>query len=111
MIRRPPRSTLFPYTTLFRSVRTARRRSRARASAFSQRRRRVASGADGSCRGQMLEERSDLGGEAVDVVEEVLGEAVGVGLELREVVLAGVVELLAGGFLEHLVDVAGALAF
>src|SRR2546426_9322942 len=25
MIRRPPRSTLFPYTTLFRSVRTARR--------------------------------------------------------------------------------------
>src|SRR5258706_5649200 len=26
MIRRPPRSTLFPYTTLFRSVCTARRR-------------------------------------------------------------------------------------
>src|SRR3712207_7633778 len=25
MIRRPPRSTLFPYTTLFRSVRLARR--------------------------------------------------------------------------------------
>src|SRR5690349_22006233 len=25
MIRRPPRSTLFPYTTLFRSVRAARR--------------------------------------------------------------------------------------
>src|SRR3712207_6959962 len=25
MIRRPPRSTLFPYTTLFRSVREARR--------------------------------------------------------------------------------------
>src|SRR2546429_10001637 len=25
MIRRPPRSTLFPYTTLFRSVRQARR--------------------------------------------------------------------------------------
>src|SRR5258708_15487809 len=25
MIRRPPRSTLFPYTTLFRSLRTARR--------------------------------------------------------------------------------------
>src|SRR5260221_10688799 len=25
MIRRPPRSTLFPYTTLFRSVRIARR--------------------------------------------------------------------------------------
>src|SRR2546429_9449883 len=27
MIRRPPRSTLFPYTTLFRSVRVLRRRS------------------------------------------------------------------------------------
>src|SRR3712207_8506947 len=27
MIRRPPRSTLFPYTTLFRSSRTARRRA------------------------------------------------------------------------------------
>src|SRR3712207_8149322 len=26
MIRRPPRSTLFPYTTLFRSVRATRRR-------------------------------------------------------------------------------------
>src|SRR3712207_7961487 len=28
MIRRPPRSTLFPYTTLFRSVARARRRPR-----------------------------------------------------------------------------------
>src|SRR6266581_7684972 len=28
MIRRPPRSTLFPYTTLFRSTTPARRRSR-----------------------------------------------------------------------------------
>src|SRR2546425_5864959 len=28
MIRRPPRSTLFPYTTLFRSLPLARRRSR-----------------------------------------------------------------------------------
>src|SRR5256885_9116901 len=28
MIRRPPRSTLFPYTTLFRSGRTARSRGR-----------------------------------------------------------------------------------
>src|SRR3712207_9565721 len=27
MIRRPPRSTLFPYTTLFRSLRTAMRKS------------------------------------------------------------------------------------
>src|SRR5436309_10870299 len=30
MIRRPPRSTLFPYTTLFRSVVTATRKARAR---------------------------------------------------------------------------------
>src|SRR5256885_8394401 len=29
MIRRPPRSTLFPYTTLFRSVADARQRGRA----------------------------------------------------------------------------------
>src|SRR5688572_32744174 len=28
MIRRPPRSTLFPYTTLFRSLRTKRRREK-----------------------------------------------------------------------------------
>src|SRR6266704_4332993 len=28
MIRRPPRSTLFPYTTLFRSTRASRRRPR-----------------------------------------------------------------------------------
>src|SRR5260370_29532713 len=28
MIRRPPRSTLFPYTTLFRSIRTRRRAGR-----------------------------------------------------------------------------------
>src|SRR5438876_7073352 len=31
MIRRPPRSTLFPYTTLFRSRRTSRSRTEARA--------------------------------------------------------------------------------
>src|SRR5690348_17386482 len=30
MIRRPPRSTLFPYTTLFRSARGERRRGRRR---------------------------------------------------------------------------------
>src|SRR5256885_11091174 len=30
MIRRPPRSTLFPYTTLFRSLRRIRRRHTAR---------------------------------------------------------------------------------
>src|SRR5438309_11957481 len=30
MIRRPPRSTLFPYTTLFRSLKLAQRRLRSR---------------------------------------------------------------------------------
>src|SRR2546426_11741905 len=30
MIRRPPRSTLFPYTTLFRSYLSSRRRARSR---------------------------------------------------------------------------------
>src|SRR6267378_45843 len=40
MIRRPPRSTLFPYTTLFRSTRVYRRRLQARA--FSRHPRRSA---------------------------------------------------------------------
>src|SRR4051794_41588723 len=48
MIRRPPKSTLFPYTTLFRS---RRRRSRSRRSAWWQgwprRRRRAATASDG----------------------------------------------------------------
>src|SRR5256885_1732476 len=35
MIRRPPRSTLFPYTTLFRSPRRARGAGRSRSSGFS----------------------------------------------------------------------------
>src|SRR5256885_11811702 len=36
MIRRPPRSTLFPYTTLFRSVMIAAARERAPKAAFEQ---------------------------------------------------------------------------
>src|SRR2546425_9443588 len=41
MIRRPPRSTLFPYTTLFRSEGDRRRReARAREAAAARRRRR-----------------------------------------------------------------------
>src|SRR5438132_6471693 len=39
MIRRPPRCTLFPYTTLFRSGRPGPRRRRARGSSSSRRRR------------------------------------------------------------------------
>src|SRR3712207_3454348 len=38
MIRRPPRSTLFPYTTLFRSPRLARRRPHADLPALHRRR-------------------------------------------------------------------------
>src|SRR3712207_8503350 len=37
MIRRPPRSTLFPYTTLFRSVRAARKASSAAAASVASR--------------------------------------------------------------------------
>src|SRR2546430_4250408 len=37
MIRRPPRSTLFPYTTLFRSVAEPRRRERGRRGDFNER--------------------------------------------------------------------------
>src|SRR2546428_7527057 len=41
MIRRPPRSTLFPYTTLFRSVSRARRSGRERGRRLAPRRGRV----------------------------------------------------------------------
>src|SRR3712207_7510757 len=43
MIRRPPRSTLFPYTTLFRSCRGRRRRHRRRADQERPRGERLAS--------------------------------------------------------------------
>src|SRR3712207_7790034 len=51
MIRRPPRSTLFPYTTLFRS-RKSDRRCRLGGTTASQARQRVkrASGAEGDAR-------------------------------------------------------------
>src|SRR3712207_8808619 len=39
MIRRPPRSTLFPYTTLFRSAKNGRRRKDHRVSRKAERRR------------------------------------------------------------------------
>src|SRR6266568_6256385 len=44
MIRRPPRSTLFPYTTLFRSRRRRGRRSRRRAARCPGRARRPSGG-------------------------------------------------------------------
>src|SRR5689334_24783351 len=40
MFRQPPRSTLFPYTTLFRSVRSAATKSRTQVTTESRRRRR-----------------------------------------------------------------------
>src|SRR3712207_8370374 len=64
MIRRPPRSTLFPYTTLFRSRNT--RRSRRRSSTSSRAPRTCASGAsdhhDGTndARGRSEEHTSEL---------------------------------------------------
>src|SRR2546422_7833201 len=44
MIRRPPRSTLFPYTTLFRSLWIARRSARVACAARGARRRALARG-------------------------------------------------------------------
>src|SRR3712207_7002277 len=41
MIRRPPRSTLFPYTTLFRSARSPRKRYSMAAGGLVQRARRI----------------------------------------------------------------------
>src|SRR2546426_9334635 len=50
MIRRPPRSTLFPYTTLFRSARGGAARRRARASRVGAPRRFVGGGLAGPLR-------------------------------------------------------------
>src|SRR5256885_17178369 len=58
MIRRPPRSTLFPYTTLFRSLRTDRPRRRAS--------RQRAVGAAGGVR-----RRADRGGLGITLPERV----------------------------------------
>src|SRR2546430_12627689 len=56
MIRRPPRSTLFPYTTLFRSLRTSRRHPRRR-----DRRRPPRSAERARARGgRVLRRRADL---------------------------------------------------
>src|SRR5689334_23724582 len=46
MIRRPPRSTLFPYTTLFRSARTRARHADLPARAAARRRQRAGAPAD-----------------------------------------------------------------
>src|SRR2546422_7855877 len=60
MIRRPPRSTLFPYTTLFRSRHRSRRQDLDRR--FGARRRAVRGGAAGGARerGRSEEHTSEL---------------------------------------------------
>src|SRR3712207_7543686 len=55
MIRRPPRSTLFPYTTLFRSARHGRRLPSARSSALRQ----PAQAEQQEHRGDDLDQRSE----------------------------------------------------
>src|ERR1035438_4548984 len=47
-----------------------------------------------------VEDGADVGGEAADVAEEVLGDVVGGAAELVEIEFGGVVEALAGGFAE-----------
>src|SRR3712207_6913671 len=54
MIRRPPRSTLFPYTTLFRSPRSGRARGGGRRLGAGGDRRRAAGRTAGSGRAQPL---------------------------------------------------------
>src|SRR2546422_7861739 len=54
MIRRPPRSTLFPYTTLFRSVPRARRARRGGLCPGDRRPRRRAPGRITRCPGRLL---------------------------------------------------------
>src|SRR3712207_7562339 len=57
MIRRPPRSTLFPYTTLFRSPVVA-----ARKQPNGQRQRRIGEGGERPVAGQRDQDRDDSGG-------------------------------------------------
>ena len=53
---------------------------------------------------EILEDAADVGGEAVDVAGEVLVDVVGVALELLERERGVVVETLAGGLAEELVE-------
>ena len=50
---------------------------------------------------EVIEDGADVGREAANVFEQVLGDVVGGALELLEVEAAGVVEALAGGFAEE----------
>src|SRR2546426_7212860 len=69
MIRRPPRSTLFPYTTLFRSLGRPTLRDRHRCLQTDE---RVDAGKEQRARAQALE--IEIHGTAADVVEIVRSE-------------------------------------
>src|SRR2546421_6502660 len=61
MIRRPPRSTLFPYTTLFRSISEASRSARRRtSSAYAPLRLPKSFSTDAACRRRSEEHTSEL---------------------------------------------------
>src|SRR3712207_7702908 len=66
MIRRPPRSTLFPYTTLFRSPATAKKAKKAVAKKSVAKKgtgtRSAASGGDGSAAGEPMREAEESSG-------------------------------------------------
>src|SRR2546430_16678895 len=104
MIRRPPRSTLFPYTTLFRSVDTERLVQSEDGSGLRRPRRVVVAGNhdDGRIRKagaqpvQLLEEKQDRRIGGADGVEDVAGEK----NELR-----ALLEHVVHGPLERLGDV------
>src|SRR3989449_10533383 len=71
MIRRPPRSTLFPYTTLFRSSPTSSRRAkRGESDAFLERQDRPA---DRAAEGAVRDDRGVLAGTARHDDEDVVG--------------------------------------
>jgi len=60
---------------------------------------------------EVIEEGAGFGRKGFDVVEQVLGEAFGVGEEFGEIESAGVVELLFRGAAEHFIDDGRVLAF
>src|SRR5438132_10819667 len=74
MLRRPPRSTLFPYTTLFRSHRHRRLGERARRLGVTLRGRAEEPVGEERDVRTPLAERRQLDGEDVDPVVEVLAE-------------------------------------
>src|SRR3989442_7524659 len=65
MIRRPPRSTLFPYTTLFRSARSHQERDSAQGLGAVQKKR---------CRQPPRDDDGNSGGKPVQAVHEVRSE-------------------------------------